>query len=157
MEWNIYNLQWHFLCTTMLFSLFPLFLFFKYSSIFLYSLRAENIIVAQKIIGTLLMLALWDCFSFSFKRYSLARLLLKPKQNQKKGTICILKVDCWDGNSCIPLTERGLTRSNQNIIDNIFFKWQWNTKSVIMLILFRYNYTMFTSKTPVLLDFQKCH
>jgi len=74
-------------------SFFFLLFFFQCRNMLLHSLRAENIIVAQKIIGTLLTLALWDCFSFSFKCYSSARLLLKPKQN-KKGTICILKEDC---------------------------------------------------------------
>lgn len=101
------------------FSFFP-HSFFKYSSTLLYSLQAGNIIVAQKIIGTLLTLALWDCFSFSCECYCLARLLLKPKQNFKKGTICILKVDCWDGNSRIPLREKWLARSIAKILLTIF-------------------------------------
>lgn len=59
---------------------FSLFIYLACNNILLHSLRAENIIVEQKIIGTLLTLALWDCFSFSFKRYPLARLVLKPNQ-----------------------------------------------------------------------------
>lgn len=119
------GMEWFILAVTLLmynnaFLFFSHSLFFKYSSTLLYSLQAENIIVAQKIIGTLLTLALWDCVSFSCECYCLARLLLKPKQNFKKGIICILKVDCWDGNSCVPLTEKGLARSITKILLTIF-------------------------------------
>lgn len=61
-----------------------LFIYLACNDTLLHSLRAENIIVEQKITGTLLTLALWDCFYFSFERYPLARLVLKPNQQKKK-------------------------------------------------------------------------